>query len=55
MSPIAPTAVFVDEGSYCPSQLETDYIRNAINNRGLVKCMTIGDGLMTGLMVDPDY
>ena len=52
---IAPTAVFLDLADQCPHTEWTDWISNAIDNRGVVKCVQIGDGFWSSFFDPLDH
>jgi len=54
--PFAPTAAFVDFGESCQSFKPTmRLIHKWTTDRGLFKCMKIGDGLHSSVMEDMDW
>ena len=53
--PIGPVVVLLDIGDQCPSTAKEDKIREAIENKGLVKCLQIGDGFISTFVDDLDW
>ena len=56
--PIGPTAILLDVDETCASlkgQKQVGHVENAVRDKGLVKCIRIGDGLISNWVDDIDW
>ena len=51
---IGPTALILDIGAQCPETNWEGWLRDAIDDRGLVKCMQLGDGFWSSIFTPFD-